>query len=686
MTDAYILENSKYQDLDLNAKIIKMDRELTEYFKIFHLEYLQNMRRLGGNIYSKADLDKLEAENRPDFVYNYLLPFIINLTGNFRNSFSKVKPRGVQESDEQLAEMMGGVLDYWYFQENNLVREFGKAYLNALTKLGFISVDWVDDKMVIRNVDPTRMKFDIDFNNADLSDAKYIIESAWYSPEELLRMAKGEPDLYDEMNEYAKLFLGEDTRRKNKIISFVERVFGSWSKYMGNKTGFDSETNLYGENNEYFNINRGTFKALEVHDKRTEIKHILTDFANMNEFGIIEPKRYDITKAIDGNGYKFDSAKFNLIKRQYPDSHTEPKHMDTTYKSVVVPAWNMKIYEGPAKIQDRGLFKYIPVWCFNFDPNPLENKSYIDHLIDPVSSYNKRRNTILTLMMKSANGEVWYEESALGEFEDDFLSSEIGARKKVKDGSIVQNRIHQVDSAPNFAGLAQIEQEDKISMKEITGIHENSMGQTVGANESGVAVQRRTAQTDLMQTFVHENAAEQLKALGYASIELIQKYMTEETTVRLLNDEGNPYWLTLNQRVMGQVLNDVTIGQFDIVLDKQPFGINAKREEFEKNMIIADKLAQLNPAFVNPEILIKTSDSIYKEDWLAHIRLINGRMDMMLNQQMAQQEMEKQQNIANFEMQQQQNELGMRQQQLQIQDTEQDLGIDEMLLKLAKAG
>jgi hypothetical protein len=93
--------------------------------------------------------------------------------------------------------------------------------------------------------------------------------------------------------------------------------------------------------------------------------------------------------------------------------------------------------------------------------------------------------------------------------------------------------------------------------------------------------------------------------------------------MRIIGDDGKPELLTVNQRdATGRVLNDMTVGQYDVVMDTGP-GYNSKRQEAVDSMlpllaadpnlmntagdlvfrnmdwpgadVIADRLAALNP-------------------------------------------------------------------------------------------
>jgi len=104
---------------------------------------------------------------------------------------------------------------------------------------------------------------------------------------------------------------------------------------------------------------------------------------------------------------------------------------------------------------------------------------------------------------------------------------------------------------------------------------------------------------------------------------LIPKIYDSERVLRIIGDDGKPDLVTLNERTaVGEVLNDVTVGEYDVVMETGP-GYNSKRQEAVESMMgmlsadptlmqtagdlifrnmdfpgadtIADRLATLNP-------------------------------------------------------------------------------------------
>jgi hypothetical protein len=252
-------------------------------------------------------------------------------------------------------------------------------------------------------------------------------------------------------------------------VPYLERTFGPMlNGYSGKDQGYDEVSlmlnGMLQNSGNYFDGSNGTFKVVEFHERRQE-KHILIYNPMNNE-------RLDITKLVEsvpGSG-KLDQNKIayvrdNFFQRYGVVPEVTKQHIQQIYQTAVCPAMNLVLYEEPYHVQN-GNFKLTPVFCFDFGPESLDWKSYIDHLVDPVSALNLRMNSMQTYLLKvAAGGETWAEESALGEHESAFLENKINALKYVKD-----NKLDKVKNIPPPAlptGLLQDAQLQEEMLKKI---------------------------------------------------------------------------------------------------------------------------------------------------------------------------------------------------------------------------
>ena len=699
-------KDSIFQDTYTVSRYIELEGKLQPIFRTWKKERRQNFRKVAGELYSQADLQKLANEQRPDFIYNYLVPFILKLGGAFKSGAKKLEVRPNTFGDDQLAAIASKVMDWVHYDSNDLESEHAKSYLDALIgRIGWLVQDWSYEEEPLGNVrirryDGDKLMFDPNFSQRDTSDMNYVLDTNWMTPEEIkLMYAREDESMWYEIDYWAKTILGEDTIKKNRLAMLAERVFGRTKEYLGLKSGFDR---VNGPSTDYYDSNEGLFKVLEFHERRTELRWIIKSKKPTFDPMTGEPtfNEFDITEAIEAttDGNSFDNAKLQAVKTKYVNDNggeyeLEKKIVKQIYQTSVIPAFNMKVYDEPYAIQN-GLFKYIPVFCFDFDIDPLLNRSYVDLMADPVSSLNLRRNTILTILMKHAKGGVYYEEGAIPEgSEDEFNSNTVGANKMVARGAVSGNKIKDIPMAQIPVGEMQYQQEDKASLRELTGLGNNATGLKESANESGKAVAERTANADEMQYWVQENALGQLKLVGRNTLSIVSKYMRMKRIIEIANEEDNPFWITINEAALNELTgeyylkNDMSkVGEYRVTLATVPFGDRDKDKEFEETMIISKALAEIDPMLVSPHILVKASRSKYKREYLAHINQTLGRQDLLQQKMIAQESIENVKSEMQLMAQLEQQQLGMESQKMQNEGQKMNLDVNRLVQQASGIG
>ena len=186
--------------------------------------------------------------------------------------------------------------------------------------------------------------------------------------------------------------------------------------------------------------------------------------------------------------------------------------------------------------------------------------------------------------------------------------------------------IRQVPEQPPAAIMAA-SQSITQDLQAVVGIVDPN--QLPQGNISGKALQGQQQQIDMTNFHYYDNLTRSIAHTGRIILDLIPKIYSGERVMRIIGDDGKPELTTINQKTGQQdengvemVLNDVTIGEYDVVMDTGP-GYNTKRQEAVDSMmtllsadpnlmqqagdlifrnmdfpgaeIIADRLASVNP-------------------------------------------------------------------------------------------
>lgn len=164
-------------------------------------------------------------------------------------------------------------------------------------------------------------------------------------------------------------------------------------------------------------------------------------------------------------------------------------------------------------------------------------------------------------------------------------------------------------------------------LKTVLGIFDPA--QELPGNISGKALQGQQMQVDLSNFHFYDNMTRSIKHTGKIILDLIPKIYDTQRVLRIIGVDGKPDLVTINEvQATGEVMNDVTVGLYDVVMDTGP-GYNSKRQQaveammplmtepavfqaagdllfrnmdFPGSDVIADRLAAMNPlAKIDPQ-------------------------------------------------------------------------------------
>jgi hypothetical protein len=200
-------------------------------------------------------------------------------------------------------------------------------------------------------------------------------------------------------------------------------------------------------------------------------------------------------------------------------------------------------------------------------------------------------------------------------------------------------------------------------LKAVAGMFDPALG-APGQETSGRMVQARQGQSDMSNYHFYDNLTRAIRHTGVILLDLIPHYYDTQRVIRILGIDGVPQTTTINEKVrdqfgaVQQVLNDVTVGTYDVVMDTGP-GYQTKRQEnsemllgllkalpqvgqvggdlvvrqmdFEAAQDLADRLAAANPlAMAEKKLPDDLPDDV--KAFIAHLMGANQQMQQALQQ------------------------------------------------------
>jgi hypothetical protein len=143
-------------------------------------------------------------------------------------------------------------------------------------------------------------------------------------------------------------------------------------------------------------------------------------------------------------------------------------------------------------------------------------------------------------------------------------------------------------------------------LQAVVGIFDPS--QLPQGNISGKALQGQQSQVDMTNFHYYDNLTRSIRHTGRIILDLIPKIYDRERVMRIIGDDGKPEMVTINEQGqdeegVSKVLNDVTVGEYDVVMETGP-GYNSKRQE------AVDSMVQM--LSVDPALMQQAGDLIFR--------------------------------------------------------------------------
>lgn len=216
-------------------------------------------------------------------------------------------------------------------------------------------------------------------------------------------------------------------------------------------------------------------------------------------------------------------------------------------------------------------FNIIPYFPYFRRGRPF---GIVRNLISPQDLLNKTLSQELHVVNTTANSGWMIESGTLVNMTIDELRA-VGAKTglvlEYQRGSNPPEKI-QPNQIPS--GLDRLSHKATIYFREISGISDAMLGQP-GREISGEALQRKEQSSLLQLDTVFDNLAYTRKLRAEFILELIQEFYTEQRILKIIGygEEGQeiPEEIVINQQdAVGNILNDVTVGEYRVVISSRP--------------------------------------------------------------------------------------------------------------------
>ena len=622
-------------DIKKIQEIISIYNSLYTTFKpIFdEMNYNYNMI-VSKNQWSKDDKAELDSQGRPAKAYNLLSNVVKHFSSIEGGTRKGIMAAPRNSDDVEMSTVVTKILDTLNYNVRfNPTRS--RALIDAIiAKWGWIRTAWSyeDDPLgmlAVEAINPMQIMFQIGYSDITLKKCQYVLYTPDLTLDQIVNQycASDSETLKNVLEKSQSFFASVDHQDDKKFISTaLKTLINTVGRVI--TSGFSDETNQTLGNTQWFDPFTGKFKILELHERRTARRMMMYD-ASAN-------KNMDVTDQVVGeDGFIEDPQKIKQLLAKYPNAEQPRWELQKgIWITTVIPALNIKAYDAPYAVQN-GNFMFTPVFCYDFHADMSQTQSVIDELIDPQSDYNKRRSTMLEMLVRFSSVGYVVEDGVLDGFESDWETKKIGTFKRVKRGMLDRIKPEQYPHIP--PELFRDAEESKLLIEYISNTPKSTRGISEGSNEpASLFAQKHDVATQMIQ-HIYDNLDEAIQQVGQNEWDNVQKFMTMPRILRITDDFDKHNFIEVNKpevaiengQVVKKVLNDLSVGKFDIVISQTPYGPTARELEFIKLVDLMKFAIEVSPdkAAAMLPVVIKASDSSYRADIMQALGLMGQQKD-----------------------------------------------------------
>jgi hypothetical protein len=572
---------------------------------------------LEGRQWSKDDIAALDAAGRPHLKFNKISPLVRLVAGYHRNNRMDMTaiPGHEGDSNEDVARTLTKILK----QVSNLTE---LPYVDAEVFLDGITTGrgFYDDRLDFNNndlgeiksqaVDPFTVYMDADGDQYDLNKCNIVQVSKWLSIEDVTASyGKQAADLVSgfingqNWNMFP-VYGTEDSQEIHPVRKFgmeEDEMMGEWSAFHG----------LFMDH--FVDRAHKNIRCIDSQYWETEVANVFIDLETGDKSVIPKTwKEERIQKAL----YYAQQVGNPLIVQKRPVRRVR---------------WTVVI--GDLIVSD----SWSPYDRFTLNLfAPYHRRGHtmgmVEDLIDPQKEINKRRSNQIEIVGRSTNSGWQFHQDAVTPDQKKNLQQNSSA-----PGFLFEHKGEgdkkpvPINNSPNLTAQKLLEDSSVKDLKEISGINDAALGQLDRAAISGKAMESRQRQTMVGLQMYMDNFKRTKILQGKKQIAIIQKHYTEQRIIRIQGEKDKPAeQVVLNQQVVDEttgaikeILNNVTIGKYSIMVDETPLSASFKEAQFEELTQIFEMLGPNISGFLaqtSPEIILEMSSIPNKQEFIEGLK------------------------------------------------------------------
>lgn len=541
-----------------------------------HAQFVQKAEKCDaffrGDQWDKADKARLENQRRPALTINKILSTISNVLGEqiYNRAETSFRPRS--GSPSEVADILTKV--FKQISDNNQL-DWKRSDMfadGAITSRGFLDVrigysDSMQGEVVIENLNPKNVIIDPDGEEYDPDSWSEVFTTKWVTADDIAVLYNQEDAELLRNREQSYFPYGYDS-----IQAFRDR-FGDRFNPM--------YTGDYDNSNVLRNI-RLIERQYRMLDRQ---KHF------------VDPATGDMRPIPDD----FDREKIAFMRSQFG--------LEVTTKLVRRIKWtviadNVRLHDEWSPYKHFTVVPFFPYFRRGTTLGLVEN------LLGPQELLNKVSSQELHVINTTANSGWKVKSGALTN-----MTTEELEQKGAQTGLVVEvtdvNDIEKIQPNQVPTGLDRITYKAEEHIKTISGVSDSMQGfdrEDVAAK--AIQAKRQAGSTNLAKPLDSLTRTDHILARNI--LDLVQQFYTEERIMTITHDQatGETETFSVNQVTPeGQIVNDLTLGEYDVVVSSVPRRETLEDSQFEQAVALREM-----GVMIPDSVLIDSSRLMNKKD------------------------------------------------------------------------
>jgi len=207
----------------------------------------------------------------------------------------------------------------------------------------------------------------------------------------------------------------------------------------------------------------------------------------------------------------------------------------------------------------------------------------VDNLVKTQEMLNKVYSQILHVVNTTANSGWKVEENSLVNMDVEDLEEEGSQTGLVLEYKTGRRPPEKIEPNQIPTGLKDLVTSGVDLIRLISGVSETFQGGK-GPEVSGTAIQSRVQQAAVQLAAPIDNLFRTRNMIAQRLLKLIQSFYTEERTVLITgpNQSDSMEQITINKQDDAGIINDVTVGKYDVVIADVPTQITFQNSQFSQ--------------------------------------------------------------------------------------------------------